>query len=998
MAEESVLEEKCHQKLNNQDIQTDLNQNYIEKINVTCNQNTNSSSNKSNLQLVTLIRTSNSTNSHISGYIIQEEVKAEPPRFKCYLGINRKTGRLQWCPGFKCCHFFLFLPIIMLPLTLVLILLMRMDGVLSAFENHRAYIQDQESSKCLPVKFGSLSETVDQEEREILKDVRTSFLPQDIILIPKDQNLDLQNTQSEIDDYDSWMSSRQRRSTVKRHEKEEDYESGDRKAELIEVREETDSKSAFNYIRNAHRSREQIRRDMASQMKKSMDPTVNPCEDFYQYACGNWEKLNPIPKDKAGFDTFEILRESLENILKELLEEKDEKRQLPEIENNLYDHKIQEADLNESVQKALLQQHIIKKRAVLQRLLRQYERVRRRKRSKRGTKCCIPVPHPIDAETKAKFLYESCMNHQLLKKRGIKPLIHLLDSFGGWPVLDPNWNEEKFNWINLTARLRLYNNDIFIVQWIGPDLKNSDQNIIQLDQTTLGLPTRDYFIQETNAKYLKGYEEFMNSVMVLLGAEEDVAEKAAKDLISFETELAKITSTSEERSNVSVLYKRMTVRELSNKVPQINWKTYLSIVQNRTVEKSETLVIFAIDYMAKLVDLIEKTESEVIANYLLWRFVRHRINNLDDRFQESKQNFYNVLYGREQSPPRWKNCVGQVNSNMGMALGAMFVRKYFDENSKEDTLKMASDLQDAFRDILMSTEWLDEETKRLAEVKVNLMSLKIGYPDFILSPDKLNERYEALEISPDKYFENTLNVLRHTTIQEQQKLHESVNKTVWQTAPAIVNAYYSRNKNQIMFPAGILQPPFYHRYFPRALNYGGIGVVIGHELTHGFDDKGRLFDHNGDIHKWWTDKAINGFHNRAKCLVAQYNNYTVKEVGINIDGESTQGENIADNGGIRQAFRAYETWLEKNDNLEDELSESLPGLNLTSKQLFFLNFAQVWCGTMRPEAIKNKLKTAVHSPGKFRVIGTLSNSVDFAREFSCPIGCPMNPTHKCSVW
>ncbi|KAL5284704.1 MMEL1 family protein [Megaselia abdita] len=953
------------------------NQNCIEKSNVTCGNN------KSNLKLVTLIRTKNSSNSHFSGYIIQEEAKTV--RHKCYLGINKRTGRLQWCPGFKCCHFFLFLPIIMLPLTLVLILLMRMDGVLSAFESHKSYLLDD--GRCFSLKFGGLSENNDVEDRDLLKDVRTSFIPQEVIVVPQDVPVD------EYLDYDS-MFSRQRRSAIKKNDKDYgDGEGGDKNAELIEIEGETDYKSAFNYIRNAHRSRDQIRKDMAFQMKKSMDMTVEPCDDFYQYACGNWEKLNPIPKDKAGFDTFEILRESLENILRELLEEKVVKKGLPEIEDNHYDHKVQEADLNEKI---ILQRHIIRKRALLQKILEKYERSRIQRRSKRTTNCCKEVP--VDAETKAKYLYDSCMDHKLLKKRGVKPLLHLLESFGGWPVLDPNWNEDDFNWINLTAELRLYNNDIFIVQWIGPDLKNSDQNIIQLDQTTLGLPTRDYFLQETNAKYLKGYEEFMNNVMVLLGADEDMAEKASKDLINFETELARITSTSEERSNVSMLYKRMTVRELSNKVPQINWKMYLSVVQNRTVEKSETLVIFAIEYMEKLVELVEKTESEVIANYLLWRFVRHRINNLDDRFQETKQNFYNILYGREQSPPRWKNCVGQVNSNMGMALGAMFVRKYFDENSKEDTLKMASDLQDAFREILMSTEWLDEETKRLAEVKVNLMSLKIGYPDFILSPEKLNEKYETLDINPDEYFENTLNVLRHTTIQEQQKLHEPVNKTVWQTAPAIVNAYYSRNKNQIMFPAGILQPPFYHRYFPRALNYGGIGVVIGHELTHGFDDKGRLFDHNGDIHKWWTDKAINGFHNRAKCLVSQYNNYTVKEVNINIDGESTQGENIADNGGIRQAFRAYENWLSKNENLETELAESLPGLNLTSKQLFFLNFAQVWCGTMRPEAIKNKLKTAVHSPGKFRVIGTLSNSVDFAREFSCPVGCPMNPTHKCSVW
>lgn len=197
-----------------------------------------------------------------------------------------------------------------------------------------------------------------------------------------------------------------------------------------------------------------------------------------------------------------------------------------------------------------------------------------------------------------------------------------------------------------------------------------------------------------------------------------------------------------------------------------------------------------------------------------------------------------------------------------------------------------------------------------------------------------------------------------------------------------------------MFPAGILQPPFYHRHFPRSLNYGGIGVVIGHEITHGFDDKGRLFDKDGNLHRWWKDSEIYVFHRRAQCLIDQYSRYTVNEVGMRIDGINTQGENIADNGGIKQAFLAYERWL----RIHGDAAETLPGLNATGKQLFFLNFAQLWCGSMRPEATKNKLKTAVHSPGKFRVIGTLSNSEEFAEVYDCPLGSPMNPVNKCTVW
>lgn len=331
-----------------------------------------------------------------------------------------------------------------------------------------------------------------------------------------------------------------------------------------------------------------------------------------------------------------------------------------------------------------------------------------------------------------------------------------------------------------------------------------------------------------------------------------------------------------------------------------------------------------------------------------------------------------------------------------MAVGAMFVRKYFNENSKRDTLKMTNELQESFREILNTIEWIEPSTKLLAEMKVNQMSLKIGYPDYILSHEELNKEYKNLEIDPNKYFESILNVLVHLTRTEHGKLGQSVDKTVWHAGPAVVNAYYSRNKNQIMFPAGILQPPFYHRHFPKALNYGGIGVVIGHELTHGFDDKGRHFDSDGNLHRWWSDNDIKAFHERATCLIAQYGNYTVTEVGMRVDGEKTQGENIADNGGIKQAFRAYNKWLQRNPTSVQ--NEFLPGLNATNTQLFFINFAQVWCGAMRPEATRSKLKTAIHSPGKFRVIGTLSNSEDFAKEYNCPLGSNMNPYEKCSLW
>ncbi|KAK6640361.1 hypothetical protein RUM44_012054 [Polyplax serrata] len=673
--------------------------------------------------------------------------------------------------------------------------------------------------------------------------------------------------------------------------------------------------------------KEIIRAIQAEKMLSYMDPTVDPCEDFYQYACGNWEKKNPIPEDKAGFDTFEMLRESLDSILRDLL--------LEPVENDT-----------------------------------------------------------SDAVRKAKDLFESCMNEDWIQERGNEPLYVLSRSLKGWPLITPEWNATDFDWVDLMARLRLYNNDILLAQWVGPDIKNSADYIIQFDQTSLGLPTRDYYLQPFNAVYLDAYRNYMIQIAVLLGVNRKNATTEANDVIDFETRLAEITTSEEDRRNISELYVKMSLAKLSNVVPEIDWLRYLTIVLARKVDQEENVVVFALKYFKDLVKLIKTSSHRTVANYLMWRFMRHRVNYLGKEFQDAKQDFYLVLYGRKKAPPRWTSCVSHVNSNMGMALGSMFVQRYFDESSKNDTVSMTRDIMHSFKNILNTTEWIGGKTKLLALNKVNAMTLRIGYPDFILDEDELNQRYNNVNISKKLYFENSLNLISHLARVELDRLNTKVNKTMWNTPPAVVNAYYSRNKNQIMFPVGILQPPFYHKHFPKSLNYGGIGIVIGHEITHGFDDRGRLFDEHGNLDRWWDEGAIEKFHQKAKCLIDQYSSYTIRDIDIQINGVHTQGENIADNGGIKQAFKAYERWLSQND----ASNENLPGLNATNFQLFFLNFAQVWCGGMRPEASKSKLKTAVHSPGKFRVIGTLSNSEEFALAFNCSTNSTMNLAKKCKVW
>ncbi|XP_046473298.1 neprilysin-4 isoform X1 [Neodiprion pinetum] len=937
-----------------------------------------------------------------------EDYYSGGPCPSCRLAINKETGRLKWCMGGNNTwrlrvRLMLIVPAVLLPITIIYIAICR-SNTMGKISNHRTQATDEEareSSGSIKATFNYDPDQSEIEDRELLQEIKTSYVPPDItfnmgrqkrdvsngdewhnfrvsgddadMLVEKNTDIPEErvensladyseddaeaydNGETDIEDYQDGelmyggtagnSANQMPWQTVDSGNKDDGQTQGesdpgeqggrpsiDENTWLAMQEDDAGDKSSdFHAFWKGEGDLKSIREAQAKMMLKYMDRTVDPCHDFYQYACGNWGKRNPIPKDKAGYDTFEMLRESLDSVLKELLEEP----------------------------------------------------------ISPGAKA-----NSADATVKAKHLYHSCMNYEILEQRMERPLIELLDELGGWPILQPSWDPKKFDWLLLVAQLRLYNNDILISEWVGPDIRDSDQYVIQFDQTSLGLPTRDYFLQPSNTLYLEAYKSYLIKIATLLGAPLENATFHADELIEFETKLAKITSSPDERRNVSELYQRMSIGELRIVIPQIDWHRYLSIVLARPANTSEPVVVFALQYIQDLVNLLSKTPSRTISNYLLWRFVRHRVNNLDDRFQEAKQKFYYILFGREQAPLRWKNCVAQVNSNMGMAVGSMFVRKYFDENSKNDTLLMTQEIQQSFRELLKKTSWIDDDTKQLAGEKVDDMLLRIGYPDFILEQHLLNERYKDVVISSDKYFENTLNILQHLTRVEQDRLGSPVNKTLWNTAPAVVNAYYSRNKNQIMFPAGILQPPFYHRYFPRSLNYGGIGVVIGHEITHGFDDKGRLFDKDGNLHRWWKDPAIEGFHQRAQCLIDQYSHYTVTEVGMQIDGVNTQGENIADNGGIKQAFRAYQRWL----NANGEVNETLPGISATGKQLFFLNFAQVWCGSMRPEATRNKLKTAVHSPGKFRVIGTLSNSEDFAKVYGCPVGTPMNPFKKCSVW
>ncbi|XP_070151013.1 neprilysin-1 [Polyergus mexicanus] len=666
----------------------------------------------------------------------------------------------------------------------------------------------------------------------------------------------------------------------------------------------------------------------AASLLTAMDSTAAPCVDFFQYACGTWNRLHVIPEDRSSVSTFEVLADQLQVILKRLLEEP------PNADDN-------------------------------------------------------------NATLKAKTFYRSCMDIPRIREIGDAPLKKILERLGGWPaVVGASWKPPPYPLEVLLGRLRgEYNEGVLLEQWVGPDDKNSSANILQLDQMQLALPSRDYYLKKSSEAELKAYHNYMTSVAILLGANPPSAGEEFNRVIVLEKQLANASLPEADRHDTSAIYRKLTLRELQREVPQLQWLVYLREFMSVPIDEDEPVVTYAMPYFVQMGRIISKTDRRTLHNYILWRLVMSIMPHMINEYQQKRIEFRKILLGILSERNRWSQCVEWTNKKLGMAVGALFIRDNFNHESKETALEMIRTIREAFNELLSENHWMDDETRMVAKKKADSMNERIGYPEFLKDPVELSMEYVMLNITENRFLENIFALLKYDAYHNLQKLRKPVDKNKWSTEPAVVNAFYNPNKNDIVFPAGILQPLFYSQHFPKSLNYGGIGVVIGHEITHGFDDKGRQFDKDGNMMQWWNNVTVRAFRERAQCIVDQYSRYKLQEVNLYINGRMTQGENIADNGGLKQSFRAYKKWVSIHG--EEPL---LPGVNLTHDQLFFLNYAQIWCGSMRPEDALTKIRSSVHSPGPVRVLGPLSNSEDFAKAYSCPLGSPMNPRKKCSVW
>ncbi|XP_037955581.1 neprilysin-3 [Teleopsis dalmanni] len=675
----------------------------------------------------------------------------------------------------------------------------------------------------------------------------------------------------------------------------------------------------------------------ANEILKSIDISINPCEDFYAYACNQWINTNPIPEGKSTWGTFSKLEQINQLVIRNELEK--------------------------------------------------------------------PLKYfKSDAERKAKVYYESCLDKdEHMEKLGAKPLTDLLWKIGGWNVTESGFNITNWNLANVLKVLHNRYNFNCLFGWaIGEDDKNSSRHVIQIDQGGLTLPTPEYYNNKTDIhrKVLKGYIEYMTKVCILLGANENDAKIQMENIIAFEMELAKISTPLEDRRNEEAMYHSMKLWELEKLAPFLNWTEHFDDAMkliNGHITQNEVVVVYASDFLKNLSKIINNMQNTnegkiTLNNYLIWQAIRSLTSCLSKPFRDAYKVVRKSLMGSDGGEEVWRYCIADTNNVIGFAVGAIFVRQAFDGESKPAAQSMINEIRDAFMKNIKNVTWMDAETQNRAIEKANAISDMIGFPDYILNNKELDEKYAFLNITPNAYFDNNIQISIYNLKSNLEKLYLKVNKSQWGMTPQMVNAYYTPTKNQIVFPAGILQSPFYDINNPNSLNFGAMGVVMGHELTHAFDDQGREYDKFGNINSWWNKNSIERFNKKVECFEKQYSSYKVNERQLN--GKQTLGENIADNGGLKAAYHAF---LKTKANKKADTLK-LPGLNLTHEQLFFISFARVWCSSTTDETSLLQMEKDAHSPSKYRVIGTLSNMAEFSKVFNCSSESKMNSSNKCEVW
>ncbi|MBL9014580.1 MAG: M13 family metallopeptidase [Myxococcales bacterium] len=640
----------------------------------------------------------------------------------------------------------------------------------------------------------------------------------------------------------------------------------------------------------------------------ALDRTADPCDDFYQFACGGWIANKQIDADKPMAQ-----------------------RSFVEIEdrNLAYEH------------------------GVLERL--------------RAT----PGDDPVNKQLAA--YYGSCMDEAAIEKAGLSPVKPLLGAID--KVKDGK---------SLSAALaQLHAAGFDLVFDLGPtqDSVDATQVIIGLDQGGLGLPDRDYYLgTDEQSKLLKtAYEGYVAAMLVELGHKANAAKQEAADIVALETELAKVSKDKVARRDPKGMYNRLEKAGLAKAAPSFDWTAFWKA---QGLDKETAVTVAAPDFFAGFDKLIASTKPAVWRNYLAVHLLSKAAGSLTKKIEETQFKFYAALTGQTEMEARWKRCVGRTDSALGDLLGQVFVRDRFAGASKSAAEEQVHAIVAAMAANLDALPWMDATTKAKAKTKLAAMTYQIGYP-------KKWKQY-PFKIDAKKWGESSLAARKWETARKNAKIGKPVDKDDWYMSVPSVNAYYDPQQNVMVFPAGILQPPFYSVDASIPVNLGAMGVVVGHELTHGFDDQGAQFDAVGNLANWWQPDTEKAFKARTKCVIDQYEKYEVIGGG-HLNGANTVGENIADIGGVKLALAGYRA-------LRAPAPDTVVADGFTEDQQFFLGFGQAWCAKMRPDFEKLLATIDVHSPPKWRVNGTLSATPEFAKAFRCKATAKLAPANACVVW
>jgi len=640
-----------------------------------------------------------------------------------------------------------------------------------------------------------------------------------------------------------------------------------------------------------------------------LDKDIDPCNDFYAYACSKWIAGNPIPPDRSSWGRFNELQERGEYIVRDILE-----------------------------------------------------------------KAAVERPGRSTNEQKIGDYYAACMDESAIEKAGAKPLD---PDFAGIAAL-----HSKQDLTAEVVRLHREGADVLFGFSSGPDFKNASQMIAELDQGGLGLPDRDYYFKD-DAKSVELREKYVAHIQKMFELLGDTPEKAAAEarvVMEIETGLAKGALDQTSRRDPQKIYHKMSDQDLAGLNSAFDWNAYFVGVG---APKFDSLNVVEPDFVKQMKTVIDAHSLDDWKAYLRWHVVHANAALLPSAFvNEDFEFFGKTLQGTKELRPRWKRCVSYADGDLGEAVGQIYVQQNFGVEGKERTLTMVNALEKSLGEDIRSLTWMSDETKKQALVKLAAITNRIGYPD------KWRD-YSTLEIVRTDALGNSQRSNRHDLERRLNKIGKPLDKRDWPYPPMTVNASYNPTQNNITFPAGILQPPFYDNQSDDAMNFGGIGAVIGHELTHGFDDEGSQFDAEGNLHDWWTAEDKKKFEERTACIRDQYGSFVAVD-DLKLNGKLTLGENTADNGGMRIGYMALMTVLAGK--------EPAPIDGLTAKQRFFLGWANVWCQN-RTDAFSRMLVTIdPHSPSKNRVNGTVSNMPEFREAYHCAANAPMVNQNACRVW